>query len=180
MVDAGRFRSDLYYRLKVVSLTIPPLRDRPEDIPVLAAHFIELHARATPGAERPTLSPHALDLLATYHWPGNARELEQAVQRALAVCQDDAIRPEHLPPLGEQATGDDHALPLGQAGAGLTETVASIERQMILSALVQSDFNQAKAAQILGIPRTTLRDKIAKYRLSSGPPSVHGGGGTFP
>lgn len=169
LAEAGRFRRDLYYRLNAVNLTVPPLRNRREDLPVLVAEFIEMHGTVGPDGKRPTISPHALDLLVGYSWPGNVRELEQVVTHALTFCGGGQIRPEHLPPLTDEAGGGAHVIPFAQAGQGLTETVATIERRMIESALVQSDYNQAKAAQILGIPRTTLRDKIAKYDLSSGP-----------
>jgi DNA-binding NtrC family response regulator len=174
LVDAGKFREDLYYRLNVINLTIPSLRDRREDIPVLAAHFIEKHA--PPGADggRPTLSPHALDLLMDHYWPGNVRELEHVIERALAFCGSGEIGPEHIPALTDEKDGGRHVIPFAEVGAGLTETVASIEKRMIESALIQADYNQAKAAQILGIPRTTLRDKIAKYGVGSGPAT--GGG----
>ncbi|MBN1341470.1 MAG: sigma-54-dependent Fis family transcriptional regulator [Phycisphaerae bacterium] len=169
MVKDGQFRQDLYYRLNVVNLLVPPLRDRREDLPVLADDLIDKAMADAPSRERPRLSPHALDLLVGYDWPGNVRELENVVQRALASCDTQEIRPEHVPPLGDQEGGGRHVIPFADLGGGLTETVASIERRMIESALVQSDYNQAKAAQILGIPRTTLRDKIAKYGLGAGP-----------
>jgi DNA-binding NtrC family response regulator len=170
LVEVRRFREDLYYRLNVINLTIPPLRDRREDVPVLVAHFIEKHATSGPDGTRPTILPHALDLLMKHDWPGNVRELEHVMERALAFCGIGQIGPEHIPPLTGQKGGGDHVIPFAEVGAGLTETVASIEKRMIESALVQADYNQAKAAQILGIPRTTLRDKIAKYGLGAGPP----------
>ncbi len=168
LVQAGRFREDLYYRLKVVDLWIPPLRDRREDVPLLVANFIEARAPLGSSGTRPTVSPHALDLLVDYHWPGNVRELENVLERALAFCGGGQIRPEHIPALSDQADAGERAIRFTDAGAGLTETVASIERKMIESALAQCEFNQARAAQILGIPRTTLRDKIAKYGLGPG------------
>ncbi len=174
LVEARRFREDLYYRLNVINLTIPPLRDRREDIPVLVGHFIEKHAAIKPGGACPTISPHALDILMKHDWPGNVRELEHVVERALAFCSGNVIGPEHVPPLADQLDGGEHVIPYAEVGAGLTETVASIEKRMIESALIQADYNQARAAQILGIPRTTLRDKIAKYGLGTGPQTSGG------
>ncbi len=171
LINGQRFRRDLYYRLNVVTLSVPPLRDRREDIPALVADLLENSAAAPANAVRPTLSPHALDLLVRHHWPGNVRELEHALEHALAFSSGAQIRPEDLPPLGEDTGGGEHVIPFAETAAGLTETVATIERQMINSALIQSEYNQAKAAQLLGIPRTTLRDKIAKYRLGSPPPA---------
>jgi DNA-binding NtrC family response regulator len=167
LVKEGRFREDLYYRLNVISLPIPPLRERADDIPVLASHFLEKHA-ALVGDNEVTLSPHALDELMRHTWPGNVRELEHVVERALAFCGGHEIRPEHILPLSKEH-GETLAAPtleLAEAGKlGLNETVADIERRMILMALKQCEGNQARAAQRLGIPRTTLRDKITKYSI---------------
>ena len=167
LVKEGRFREDLYYRLNVISLAIPPLRERPEDLPVLANHFVKKHA-ALVGDANVSISPHALDELIRHNWPGNARELEHVLERALAFCGGNEIRPEHILPLSRDAT-DMTGMPgleLTEAGRlGLNETVADIERRLILMALRQCNDNQARAAQKLGIPRTTLRDKMAKYNI---------------
>ena len=166
LVKEGRFREDLYYRLNVISLNIPPLRERPEDIPVLARHFVEKHAGLV-GNQPVTISPHALDELMRHDWPGNARELEHVIERALAFCGGDEIRPEHILPLGRQedASATCSLEPAELGKHGLNETVADIERRLILMALRQCNGNQARAAQKLGIPRTTLRDKMAKYNI---------------
>jgi len=167
LVKEGRFREDLYYRLNVISLPIPPLRERSDDVPVLANYFLEKHA-ALVGDSRVTISPHALDELMRHTWPGNVRELEHVVERALTFCGGSEIRPEHILPLSKDRrdTLAPPTLELAEAGRlGLSETVADIERRMIVMALKQCDGNQARAAQRLGIPRTTLRDKIAKYSI---------------
>ncbi|MBU0639578.1 MAG: sigma-54 dependent transcriptional regulator [Planctomycetes bacterium] len=167
LVQEGRFREDLYYRLNVISLVIPPLRERPDDIPVLAKHFVTKHA-ALVGDEEITVSPHVMDELTRHSWPGNIRELEHVMERALAFCGGDEIRPEHILPLsGDRASGvGPPTLELVETGKlGLNETVADIERRMILMALKQCSGNQARAAQRLGIPRTTLRDKMAKHAI---------------
>lgn len=175
LVKAGRFREDLYYRLNVISLTIPALCERPDDIAVLARHFVQKHAALVSNRDV-QISPHALDELLRHNWPGNVRELEHVIERALAFCDGGEIRPEHILPLGTPAAAAE-ALPattldLGDGGTlaelgrqGLTETVAEIERRMILLALRQAGNNQARAAQHLGIPRTTLRDKMARYSI---------------
>ncbi len=171
LVQQGKFREDLYYRLNVISLAIPPLRERPDDIPVLARHFVEKHAGL---AENRTvsISPHALDELTRHAWPGNVRELEHVLERALAFCGGEEIRPEHILPLGSDApetvTPAATKLDIAAVPANLNETVADIERRMILMALKQCGGNQARAAQKLGIPRTTLRDKMAKYNIPVG------------
>jgi DNA-binding NtrC family response regulator len=176
LVKEGRFREDLYYRLNVISFIIPPLRERPDDIPVLARHFVAKHASLVSG--KPVdLAPHAIDELMRHSWPGNVRELEHVIERALAFCGDgDAqhdgraeIGPEHILPLGTTApeAASMLTLELGENGRlSLTETVSDIERRMILLALRQCSSNQARAAQRLGIPRTTLRDKMAKYGIA--------------
>ena len=166
LVKEGRFREDLYYRLNVISLAIPPLRERPEDIPALATHFIEKHG-ALVGDQKVTISTHALDELMRHTWPGNARELEHVLERALAFCGGSEIRPEHILPLAHGAPDSPpQGLELAETGKlGLSETVADIERRLILMALRQCSGNQARAAQKLGIPRTTLRDKMAKYNI---------------
>ncbi len=171
LVKAGKFREDLYYRLNVISLTIPPLRERPDDVPVLARHFVQKHA-ALVGEKELGLAPHALDELLRYAWPGNVRELEHVLERALAFCDGNEVRPEHLAPLGSpEAAPATAALPAAElgdnGGLGLTETVSEIERRMIMLALRHCDNNQARAAHRLGIPRTTLRDKMARYSITS-------------
>jgi len=168
LVESGRFREDLYYRLNVICLTIPPLRDRREDIPVLVEHFIKKHCslRGSRSGPPPTVSPHALDALMAYHWPGNVRELEHVIERALAFCDGEQIGREHLPTLNQaSSTAFASSLP-AEIRMSLPDTVADVERRMIESALRQANGNQARAAQILKIPRTTLRDKIAKYNLN--------------
>ena len=167
LVKQGRFREDLYYRLNVISLPIPPLRERSDDVPVLANYFLEKHA-ALVGDSKVTISPHALDELMRHTWPGNVRELEHVIERALTFCGGSEIRPEHILPLseGRRETLAPPTLELAEASRlGLNETVADIERRMIVMALKQCEGNQARAAQRLGIPRTTLRDKIAKYSI---------------
>ena len=166
LVREGRFREDLYYRLNVISLRIPPLRERPEDIPVLARHFVEKHA-ALVGDKPVRISPAAMDELLRHSWPGNVRELEHVMERALAFCGGSEIRPEHVLPLGEEeTTPGPPKLELAELGyRNLHETVADIERRLILLALRQCNGNQVRAAQRLGIPRTTLRDKMARYEI---------------
>jgi len=168
LVRAGRFREDLYYRLNVINLNIPPLRERPDDIPVLVDHFVAKHAILV-GGQKVRVSPHALAELMRHDWPGNVRELEHVVERALTFCSGGDIRPEHVLPLGQEATETATAWaglePIYNGQANLNETLADIERRMILLALRQTENNQVKAAQRLGIPRTTLRDKMAKYQI---------------
>ncbi len=170
LVKEGRFREDLYYRLNVITLAIPPLRERPDDIPLLANHFLSKHATLV-GDAKIAIAPHTLDLLMRHEWPGNVRELEHVMERALAFCGGKTIQPEHVLPLGGEPAV---SAPLAEletvdnGKTGLTETLSDIERRMILMALRQCENNQVRAAQRLGIPRTTLRDKMAKYKIPGG------------
>ncbi len=175
-VAAGRFRDDLAACFRTVELLLPPLRDRLDDIPVLAQHFAA-QAGALAGGRACELTPHALDELLRHPWPGNVRELKRVIERALTRLalvpgtgdKPVQIRAEHILPLGPDAPAESAAAELGDSSrGGLTETVADIERRMILLALRQCDQNQARAAQRLGIPRTTLRDKMAKYNIPGG------------
>jgi DNA-binding NtrC family response regulator len=166
MVETGQFRQDLYYRLSAVSLPVPPLRDRREDIVLLAKHF--LGRRAAEG--RPTspsrLSPYAIEALMSYHWPGNVRELEHIIERAATMATGDEVELKDILLPREAATCDIHSPAMPDRLPGLTETIAGIERSLIDSALRRAAGNQARAAQFLGIPRTTLRDKMAKYGMA--------------
>jgi len=161
----GQFREDLYYRLNTLSLTIPPLRERPDDIPLLARCFAQKHAALADG-RCVRISADALDELLRYPWPGNVRELEHVMERALAFCAGDAILPEHVLPLSREADASTAGLlELPECSRGLNETVSDIEKRLIRMALRQCNGNQARAAQRLGIPRTTLRDKMSKYSI---------------
>lgn len=167
LVKEGRFREDLYYRLNVINLAIPPLRQRSEDVPVLARHFVEKHASLV-GDQPVAIAAEAMDELLRYPWPGNARELEHVIERALAFCGGKTIRPEHILPLSGESSEplSPPLLELSDRGTvTLNETVADIEKRIILMALKQCNGNQARAAQKLGIPRTTLRDKMAKHSI---------------
>jgi DNA-binding NtrC family response regulator len=146
-VKEGRFREDLYYRLAVVSIRIPPLRERREDIPLLADHFAAKHGRAEGGA----VTPAARALLAAYAWPGNVRELENVVARALALSRSGVVVPEDLPDVVR-------GLPAGLAPAGGPErpTLAEIERRYAATVLAEVEGNKTRAAEILGIDRKTL------------------------
>ncbi len=153
-VKEGRFREDLFYRLNVVSILIPPLRDRREDIPLLADHFAAKHGRS----EGAALSPAARDLLVAYDWPGNVRELENVVARALALNPSGVVTPDDLP---EHVRGARAATPLPQAGVAVHDrpTLAELERRYAAQVLQETGGNKTRAAEILGIDRKTL------YRL---------------
>ncbi len=158
-VKAGRFRADLYFRLNVLSFTVPPLRERLEDVPALAAHFLK-HSRVTaPAAKR--LRADALRCLKAYDWPGNIRELANVVERAVIISgRTEAITPEHLPPELRRPV-------VRSAARDGAASMAEAERSAIAAALESSGGNKSRAAGILGITRATLRAKMVKYGLAS-------------
>jgi DNA-binding NtrC family response regulator len=169
LVDAGKFRQDLYYRIAAVSLLMPPLRDRREDIPVLAEEFLRQAASTAGGRSRPVptrISAHAIEALLEYQWPGNVMELEHTLERAVALATGESIELKDILLPKPSAQSPAEAYP--EMAASLTATIAGVERKLIDAALRRATGNQAKAAQFLGIPRTTLRDKMAKYGMVGG------------
>ena len=160
LVAAQRFREDLLYRLKVVTLQVPPLRERPEDIPVLARHFLSRAAQRF-GVAQARVTPELLARLGRYSWPGNVRELENALESAVALSADGTINLSLLP--------DPSLPPQPQpAPTRFKEQVAAYERGLIVAALDATRGNQSEAARLLDIGRATLQDKIRKYGLSRG------------
>lgn len=158
-VAQGAFRQDLYYRLKVVPITLPPLRERREDIPLLAAHFARTFARKYNRAFE--LSPELLACLAELSWPGNVRELLHLVERLAVTCPAPVVRPEHLP---REYRSPSAAGP--QIGGGtLAQQLREFERQVIRQALAEAGANRSRAAESLGISRKTLWKKLRLYGL---------------
>ena len=160
LAAAGSFREDLLYRLKVVMLQVPPLRERPEDIPVLARHFLSRAAQrfGVPGAR---LTTELSARLLAYRWPGNVRELENAIESAVALSSDGALELSALPdPAGPPAA---HPAP-----AKFKERVAAYERGLIVAALDAAKDNQSEAARLLDMSRATLQDKMKKHGLMRG------------
>lgn len=155
-VDAGRFRQDLYYRLNVVALALPPLREREEDIPLLAAHFLKKFAEKN-GKHIKGFTPEAMDRMLKHAWPGNVRELENAVERAVVLTLGEYIGERELPPA--LSGGADEPRP----GSFANLTLEELERVAILDALAAADGNKSEAARRLGITRKTMHAKLAKY-----------------
>jgi DNA-binding NtrC family response regulator len=158
-VKAGRFRDDLYYRINVVTIVVPPLRERREDIPPLIDHFVRRFAESN---RKPIagLTPAARELLLRYDYPGNVRELENLIERAVVLTRDDVIGPADLPLTLQDATAEP-AEP-----ARLTAAVEALERRRIREALAESDGVQTRAAETLGISERVLRYKLKKYGLA--------------
>ncbi len=152
-VADGTFREDLYYRLNVFTIVIPPLRERKPDIPLIANYFLKKYAQ-TMGKHINSISSEAMDILVRYDWPGNVRELENAIERAMVVGTPPAIKPNDLP---FQLNGKTKTLPLG--------SLASMEKEHIAEVLEQNHWNITRSAETLGIDRVTLYNKIEKYGL---------------
>jgi two-component system response regulator HydG len=165
LVTQGRFREDLYYRLKVVTLTVPPLRDRPEDIPVLARHFLVRFAQRF-GTPPVAVTPELLARLAAHPWPGNVRELENALESAVALSADGALDLSLLPGV-VHPTG-------APPRAGLKERMAAYERGLVVAALEAAHGNRTEAARALDVGRATLHDKLRKHGLAAGEDSGDG------
>jgi two-component system, NtrC family, response regulator AtoC len=158
----GTFREDLYYRLAVIPIEIPPLRDRLEDVPLLVNHFLQKQASSS-GGEPKKIDPKAVDILCHYDYPGNVRELENAIERACALCDDDLILPTDLPPhLVEHASGEkkDQAIAAMPVGETLDDFVQQQERNYIEATLAHCGGSREKAASMLGISMATLYRKI--------------------
>jgi DNA-binding NtrC family response regulator len=170
-VAARRFREDLYFRLSVFPITVPPLRDRPGDIPLLARYFVDRFCRDL--KKRPlVLSPEAVEQLKAYRWPGNVRELQNCIERAVILADGDAILPRHLhlsfiePPSPEPPAGPWEQLDLGGTLAEVTRRViADVEKIKIERVLSDTDHNRGRAAELLGITYKTLLSKLKEHRL---------------
>jgi DNA-binding NtrC family response regulator len=166
LVKDGKFREDLYYRLNVVKIDLPPLRDRPEDIPLLTQHFAEKYA--LPGKPARSISPPAMEALLNYRWPGNIRELENAVERAVVTSRENVIQPENLPPevLQPAAPKTPFSIDLEKPLPDLLrEVTAKVEHQYIKKALKKARGNVGRCARICGLSRRSISAKIAEYKL---------------
>ncbi|VTR95993.1 fis family transcriptional regulator : Response regulator with CheY-like receiver, AAA-type ATPase, and DNA-binding domains OS=Singulisphaera acidiphila (strain ATCC BAA-1392 / DSM 18658 / VKM B-2454 / MOB10) GN=Sinac_1001 PE=4 SV=1: Response_reg: Sigma54_activat: HTH_8 [Gemmata massiliana] len=167
LVKDGKFREDLYYRLNVVRIDLPPLRERVEDIPVLVSHFCEKFARIN--QKPPTVSPEALAMLTKCPWPGNVRQLENAIERACVTARDGVIRTKDLPPeVGRKTEGGKNPFHVDltrKLPDQLAELVAAFEERYIRRALKRSRGHVGKCAKITGLSRRSITDKIAQYKI---------------
>ncbi len=160
-VEAGRFREDLYYRLNVIALEVPALRERKDDIPLLAQKFVENFARANRKSIK-GFSPQAMDMLMRYDWPGNVRELENAMERAVILTVGEYVTERSLPLAIQQMTGNMAAVP---SGILANKSLDDIEKEAISATLAETADNKSEAARRLGITRATLHSKLKKYNL---------------
>jgi nitrogen regulation protein NR(I) len=183
-VAARQFREDLFYRLNVVRIPIPPLRERREDIPLLVNYFLEKNAREQQRKPK-SIAANVIKALGKYHWPGNVRELENALRRAHVMAKSDAILLSDLPPeVSGQGGGGAPALPATAGEGAATDAAAlarqlfqwarrdpklkilpAVERELVIQALKETDGNQVHAAKLLGITRATLRKRIDKFGI---------------
>jgi two-component system, NtrC family, response regulator HydG len=160
-IEQGRFREDLYYRLNVVSIEIPPLRERRDDIMLLADYFLKKYADKNKKLIK-GFSPRAMDLFMRHDWPGNVRELENAVERCVILSRDEMITPDYLPVAIKALDSADF-----QEAAEISNSplLKDIERQMILRTLNETGGNRTRTSEILGISRRTLQLKLKKYGM---------------
>ena len=159
-IREGRLREDLYYRLNVFSITLPPLRDRKDDLPLLIQAFIdEFNARDHRTVK--TVAPPAMRLLEQYDWPGNVRELRNVIERAIILARGEVIEPSHLPVLGVPSLA-------ATAANGVTivpgMTVDEVEQKLIVATLEASNGNKTRAAEMLGISLKTLHNKLNRFK----------------
>jgi DNA-binding NtrC family response regulator len=164
-VEEGRFREDLFYRLNVIAVQLPPLRHRKEDIPALVHHFIDKYAREN-GRDKAEVSPEAMQVLMDYDWPGNVRELENVIERGVVLSTDGRIgrdlMPEHV---RARPAFDLPAMAVPAEGIILKDVISSFEKRLIESTLETTGGVQKEAARLLGLKPTTLNEMIKRYRV---------------
>ena len=167
LMKDGKFREDLFYRLNVVRIDLPPLRDRPEDIPLLAEHFCQKYAR--PGQPSPQITPDAMQVLLKSAWPGNVRQLENAIERACVTARDGQIGPEHLPPDIGHKGGESKSPFQVDLTRPLTDQLAEItrafEERYLRRALRKTRGHVGKCAKLTGLSRRSVTEKIALYKI---------------
>ena len=168
MVEEGSFRNDLFYRLNVIPIYVPALRERPDDIPLVAEHFLKKHA-AKMGRRPPRITPGAMELLRAYAWPGNVRELGNVLERLVALCTEERIDVADLPANIRGAAAHPLAAPpeLGADGIDLEAVIADIESTLIRQALEKARYSQKKAAELLKLTPRSLRYRLQKYGLEA-------------
>jgi DNA-binding NtrC family response regulator len=166
LVREGKFRDDLFYRLNVIKIDVPPLRERTEDIKLLATHFTQKYA--PPGQPPPTIAPEAWDVLLGFAWPGNVRQLENAIERACVTARDGVIRPENLPPelFGPTAPSVPFQVDLTRfLPEQIAELTASFEERYLRRALKKTRGHVGKCAKMSGLSRRSVTEKIAQYKI---------------
>ncbi|MFB0505432.1 MAG: sigma-54-dependent transcriptional regulator [Thermodesulfobacteriota bacterium] len=166
-VKEGNFREDLFYRLNVVPIEVPPLRRRKEDIALLAKHFLNAYGEKSQTSIKGFL-PRTMDLMIRYDWPGNIRELENAVERAVLLCRGAYISPDDLPLPVQGAEGEAQ----GRVSVPPGMTLKEVEKEVIVQTLEETEGNRTQTARILGISRKTLQNKLKEYGIQEGQKGV--------
>jgi DNA-binding NtrC family response regulator len=167
LVAEGKFREDLFYRLNVIRIDLPPLRERTEDIPVLVEHFCQKYAR--PSQPPPQLSPEAMQLVLRCEWPGNVRQLENAIERACVTVRNGVIQPSHFPPDLLKQSGAKHPMQVDLARPlpdQLAELTQAFEERYLRKALRRTRGHVGKCAKITGLSRRSITDKIGQYKIN--------------
>jgi Nif-specific regulatory protein len=158
-ISASEFREDLYYRLNVFAIYVPPLRERKPDLLLLADHFLEKFAREHGKAVKRISTP-AIDMLTSYHWPGNVRELGNVIERAVVVCDAHVVHAHHLPPTLQTAEASGTAL-----SSTLRDSMTAFEKDALQDALKSARGNRAKAARLLGTTERIFNYRVRKYGI---------------
>lgn len=167
LVRQGNFREDLYYRLNVIPIRVPPLRDRVADIPLLVAHFLQEFSQKKKKPPK-RLSPQAMELLIRYPWPGNVRELENLVERLVILTEGDVVEVKDLPQRFRESARlgpEVESIDFPEQGLNLPQALQDFERRLILRALERSNWVKSRAAQLLNLNRTTLIEKMKKQQI---------------
>ena len=166
-VAAGRFREDLFYRLNVIHVELPALRDRPDDVELLAVHFLKVCAERAGRIDLTGLAPDAIEALKSYDWPGNIRALENAIERAVLLAPGPLLSRADLPPQILAASREKAPATLPVSGIDFRAAVEEFENQLILGALERTGWNKQRAAQLLKLNRTTLIEMLKRKKLSA-------------
>jgi len=164
LMEEGTFRADLYYRLNVFPIYVPPLRERKSDMLLLADYFVEKFSQEN-GKKIQRISTAAIDLMMRYHWPGNVRELQNCIERAVLLCQSDAIQAHHLPPTLQAADPADPGVK--SVGGTLESAVSALEHEMIVSSLKETGGNMAAAARQLGVSERIMGLRVKRYGVET-------------
>jgi len=162
-MEAGRFRQDLFYRLNVIPLRVPPLRERKEDIPLLVDRFLREFAEKE-GEPVKTMTPDALEILMQHDWPGNVRELKNLIERLAILVPSPVIDAQDIPSFSITPNETDSSVTLDVAGS-LREAKMEFERQFILQKLRENDWNISRTAEVIGLERSNLHRKIRSYGI---------------
>jgi len=164
LIQERRFRQDLFYRLNVIKIELPSLRQRKEDIPLLVKHFLDMYSQEN-NKEIESVTPDVMEILISYDWPGNIRELENLIERAVVLTKTKLITRDNLPPFLLSAPDKDLALAPSNQDLNLKENLQAIQKKAILRALKQSNGIQKKAASLLGVKATTLNEMIKRLKI---------------